>query len=288
MSGFFNEGGIIDWITESPSKGQREFREAVHIALSGISNDADLQSSMVMKGGVLLAIKYRTHRHTTDIDFSTNQSLAQNDKDEIQRKLNQSMAIVAENLGYDLECRVQSCKVQPSKNPNAKFPSIKMKIGYAYKYEPKHKRLLDGKSPTTLDIDFSMNELMLNTENFAITEGETIRVYSLADLFAEKYRAVLQQKARNRQRRQDVYDLFLLIKKLPETTKLERKKIKTSLMKKAASRGIEANSESLQDPEIRQRSRAEYHTLQNEIEGELPEFEDVYDTAKTFYEQLPW
>ncbi|MEJ2622018.1 MAG: nucleotidyl transferase AbiEii/AbiGii toxin family protein, partial [Candidatus Thiodiazotropha sp.] len=35
--------------------------------------------------------------------------------------------------------------------------------------------------------------------------------YSLTDLIAEKLRSVLQQIKRERQRRQDIFDLFLLL-----------------------------------------------------------------------------
>lgn len=42
------------------------------------------------------------------------------------------------------------------------------------------------------------------------------------------------------------------------------------------------------DVEIKNRSSAEYATLANEIEGELPPFEEVYAAVRDYYESLPW
>jgi len=38
---------------------------------TAVSGTPELQTAMVMKGGVLLALRYRSRRHTADIDFST-------------------------------------------------------------------------------------------------------------------------------------------------------------------------------------------------------------------------
>ena len=243
---------------------------------------------MVIKGGILLAIRYQSHRYTKDIDFSTDQMLGDFDKDEIAEKLNKSMALMAEHLDYDLECRTQSCKVQPANKPNAQFPSIKMKIGYAYKHERKHRRLLAGKCPTSVDIDFSLNELMPNIEEFTIGEGEQITAYSLTDLIAEKLRSVLQQIERKRQRRQDIFDLFLLIDKFPNLDADEKYLILKSLIIKSQPRNIYPQPDSFQNKEIRKRSKAQYHTLTDEIEGELPDFDEIYPVVQAFYESLPW
>ena len=282
------EKTIVDWVKASPNDVQQEFREAIHTILSGIANEPDLRATMVIKGGILLAIRYQSHRYTKDIDFSTSQLLDDIDKDEITKKLNESMAVISEQLDYDMECRVQSCRIQPANKPDAQFPSIKMKIGYAHKSDPKHKRLMTGHCPTTVDIDFSLNEMMPNIEDFNIGGGEIISAYALTDLLAEKIRSVLQQIKRERQRRQDIFDLFLLLEKFPDLDHHERVLVKNSLIQKARSREIEPQRESLRDTEIYDRSKAQYHTLADEIEGELPDFDEIYTIVKAFYESLPW
>jgi len=60
------------------------------------------------------------------------------------------------------------------------------------------------------------------------------------------------------------------------------------LILKAESRGLEVDKGSIHNPEVARRSKAEYDTLESEIQGDLPEFEVVYDAAVTFYDSLPW
>ena len=64
------ELGLAQWVATAPDE-QRGFREAVHIILAAIGKSADLSSRMVMKGGLLMAIRYDSTRFTRDIDFST-------------------------------------------------------------------------------------------------------------------------------------------------------------------------------------------------------------------------
>jgi hypothetical protein len=52
-----NEIDIEAWVDAAPAD-QRGFREAVHIILDSIGHSQNLQARMVMKGGLLLAIRY--------------------------------------------------------------------------------------------------------------------------------------------------------------------------------------------------------------------------------------
>ena len=65
-----NEVDIERWVADAPIH-QRGFREAVHIILDSIGHSRNLQARMVMKGGLLLAIRYDSSRFTRDLDFST-------------------------------------------------------------------------------------------------------------------------------------------------------------------------------------------------------------------------
>ncbi|WP_141694573.1 nucleotidyl transferase AbiEii/AbiGii toxin family protein, partial [Candidatus Thiodiazotropha endoloripes] len=96
------EQSIHDWVDASEDEKQRSFREAVHIILSGIANDRVLQATMVIKGGILLAIRYKSHRYTKDIDFSTDKQLADINPDSLADKLDRSMAIMANTLNYEM------------------------------------------------------------------------------------------------------------------------------------------------------------------------------------------
>lgn len=66
-----NEVDMEAWVQQAPDKPQRGFREAVHIILESIGRSQHLHARMVMKGGLLMAIRYDSSRYTRDIDFST-------------------------------------------------------------------------------------------------------------------------------------------------------------------------------------------------------------------------
>ncbi len=280
---------IADWVDAAdPSQGQQEFREAVHTILVAIANDSQLRTSMVIKGGILLAIRYQSNRYTKDIDFSTDEMLDTVDPDKLVEKLNDSFIQTAEGLEYELDCRVQSCKVIPANQPDASFPSVKLTIGYAYKGEKKHTRLMAGQSSSTISIDYSLNELMPNLEILEVGEEKSIRAYAFTDMITEKLRSILQQVVRNRTRRQDIFDLVLLLEKYPDIDDDEKQRILNSLIEKCKSRGITPLIDSLDDQNIRERSQKDYHTLADEIEGDLPDFDETYDAVNKFYKTLPW
>lgn len=276
---------IEAWVDESPPS-QREFREAVSVILSAITNDQQLREFMVMKGGILMGLRYHSPRFTKDIDFSTTLSLQEIDPERIHRTLDTNMALAAAHLDYDLVCKVQACKVNPPNRPNASFPSIELTIGHAYKGTPKHRRLLQGQSPSVVSIDFSMNERILAVENLELGSGQSLRAYGFVDLIAEKFRSLLQQVVRNRYRRQDVFDLVMLIER--GISENERISILKSLIEKSISRDMVIDQNSLDDPEVKRRAKADYHTLADEIEGELPDYEESFEKIAAFYRSLPW
>jgi len=282
---------IADWVDAADPRngqGQQEFREAVHTILTAIANDSQLRASMVIKGGILLAIRYQSNRFTKDIDFSTDEMLDKVDPDKLVKKLNNSFIQTADELEYELDCRVQSCKVIPANKPDASFPSVKLTIGYAYKGDKKHVRLMAGQSPSTISIDYSLNELMPNLEILEVGEEKSLRAYAFTDMIAEKLRSILQQVVRNRTRRQDIFDLVLLFEKYPNLDDDEKQRILNSLIEKSESREITPLIDSLDDQDIRKRSQEDYHTLADEIEGDLPDFDETYDAVNEFYKSLPW
>lgn len=276
---------MVYWVEDAP-ENQREFREAVHVILLAITRDPDLRGSMVMKGGILMGIRYRSPRFTSDIDFSSRAGLSDLDPETIRKKLDSGMAMASTLFDYDIDCRVQSCKVNPPNRPEASFPNIELRIGHAYKGTTKHQRLMQGQSPSVVSIDFSLNERILEVENLRIDGGNGLCAYSLNDLVAEKIRSLLQQAVRNRFRRQDVFDLHLLLSN--ERYRMDVSAILKCLKEKSSSRGIEVGIDSLENPEIRLRAKEEYHTLSDEVAGPLPDFDEGYELLIAFYRSLPW
>lgn len=280
---------IPSWVDAGRGAQDQKRRRAAHILLYAIASSAPLSAHMAMKGGFLLAIKYKSSRHTIDVDFSTKQSI--NDFNEVQfiESLENSLQSASTEFAeYGLECKVQSFKKNPP-NPAATMPTYNIVIGYAYKNDiNSYKRLQKKQAIEVLKIDYSLNEPILNCEKLEISNGLSVMVYSLSDLIAEKYRAILQQKIRNRNRNQDVYDLYYLITNLGRITKKEKNAILDSLIKKSNARGLDVRMDSITDQEIITRSEKGYHEIQYDIEDPLPPFSDAFQIVKEFYESLPW
>lgn len=285
-----NHVSIINWVEQATNLKEKSFRQAVHIIIHSIAGCDNLRSMMIMKGGILLAIEYSSSRYTTDIDFSTEEKYDAFELDNFLADLERALIVSTETLNYDVACKVQSKELKPKNIQNPTTPSLCIKIGYASKSNNReHQRLLKGNAIAIIKLDYSFNEFNFDTSIMKINDESSIRVYSLVDLVAEKFRAILQQVPRNRTRRQDIYDLNYLITNYIKVAEHELKKeILSSLKTKSESRKIQANKFSLRNHELIERSKKEYFTLGNEIEGELPKFEDAYSTLRKFYESLPW
>lgn len=273
------------WVNAPEDNSVVELRQAIHTVITAISHSKYLSNKMIVKGGVLLAIRFGGKRFTKDIDFSTPEKYDAFNLEKFREAVEWNLIMAVEALPYDLDCRIQSCSLSPRKGGS--FPTLQIKIGYAYKGTNKHRKLRANCCPDVLQIDYSFNEENTEIEIIEINDDKTIQAYSLIDLVAEKYRAMLQQKARGRIRRQDAYDIYWLITN-GYLKDVKNEKILKSLLIKAKSRGLNVNANSIADEEIRSRSEQEYQTLAQEIEGELPAFDIVYNMVNDYYRSLPW
>lgn len=283
------EYSIEDWILDS-SEDEQYFRQATHIILTAISTNDYLKPKMIMKGGVLLGIRYQSSRFTTDIDFSSAEKLKNIDQDLFIEEMSESLAEASSELPYGLTCKLQSVKIQP-KNPEASFPSFNLTIGYALNSnDGAMKRLRAGQSPRTIKIDYSLNELTYQTDELHLEDGISISAYGFTDLVAEKIRSIIQQRYRKRNRRQDIYDLTILLQDAERIGEVEKFTILDTLIKKSEGKIPEGEltMNTLDADDIKERSRHEYHLLKFEIQGELPNFDDSYDAINKFYHSLPW
>ena len=114
----------------------------------------------------------------------------------------------------------------------------------------------------------------------------SLLAYALTDLIAEKLRALMRQEKRNRYRRQDIYDLRFLLES--GITEAQKKSVLKNLLSKAQARGIEPDRDSFDDPELRRRAEKEYATLTDEIQGDLPNFDESFELVESFDHSLPW
>ncbi|WP_210457396.1 nucleotidyl transferase AbiEii/AbiGii toxin family protein [Vibrio crassostreae] len=283
------EYSIDNWVENGP-EDRKEFRQAVHIILQAISSSSYLKPKMIMKGGMLLGIRYQSSRFTEDIDFSTAEKLADIDQDEFESELNEALQVAENELAYPIKCAVQTIKIQP-KGGLATFPSFNLKIGYANRNNlGAMRRLNDGQSPKTVKIDYSFNEMTYKTDEIKLEDEESVMTYGITDLLAEKVRSIIQQPYRGRNRRQDIYDLHYLLSNIEALTSEEKLNVLNTLFKKSEGRLPldDLNPDTLDRADIREMSEHSYHLLAKEVIGELPDFDTAYSLVVNFYKDLPW
>ncbi len=240
-----------------------------------------------MKGGALLGLRYGSNRYTTDIDFSTDLRLAEISLEEFIGDFNDSLDVAEAELAYGMKCKLQSYKIQPK--AEGTFPTVKLKVAYAYKNDQAQMKRLENKGGTNLiSIDYSFNEKTYNCEILEVDDGQ-LKVYGIFDLLAEKYRSILQQVVRERNREQDIYDVNYLLTTIEEPTVEDRYKILDSLFRKSEGKDVGEflNAEGLDDPRIKERSFERYGDLQATVKV-LPDFEESYKRISDFYKSLPW
>jgi len=263
-------------------------RQAVEVTLNAIAMTADLKERMFLKGGVLMGLAYDSPRQTADIDLTAAFEVSPDIDEKIRGLLDGAFPRAAARLGYaDLIIKVHSIARQPKAIfETASFPALKIKIAFARRGTPQEAALNRGIAPGKIEVDISFNEPLRQIQVLGLTGGAELLAYDLVELMAEKYRAMLQQKERNRNRRQDVYDLDRLIDGR-EITPEVLTQILEVFVAKCQSRDIEPTIDSLDNPEVKSRSAADWQTMQLEI-GALPEFEGCYSRVSNFYRALPW
>lgn len=282
--------GWVDRAKADPATYRQ--RQAAEIALNAIAITAPLNDKLFLKGGILMALAYDSLRQTGDIDLTADLVVHSDINDRIRRLLNSAFPRSAAALGYtDLIVKIHSVKRQPKGIfETAEFPALKLKVAYAQRGTRQEKALQEGKVPGVIDIDIdidiSFNEPMLQIQILELTEGRQLRAYSLIDLIAEKYRAMIQQVTRKRNRRQDVYDLHFLVAKRNLDDAI-RAQILDAFVEKCRSRHIEPTRQSLEDPEVKTRSGVEWNTMELELGG-VPDFEECFERVFEFYRSLPW
>jgi len=280
-----------EWIDNAKSTQEKQFRMAVIIILHAITLNSILRLNMVIKGGILLAIKYNSDRYTRDIDFSTHIKYEEFQEEEFKALLEEKLSeSVLHFIEYDIECKLQSFKTTPKPETNPTFPTIKIKIGYANKAKRNAiAKLNQGQAPNVVSIDYSFNEVTQKIDSIQLEDGKEIKAYSYTDLVAEKFRAILQQKVRRKKgRRQDLYDLYRLFTIYGSLRGIEAHHTLESLIIKSKSRDLEIDKTSIRDDVVIEKLRDQYDLLEDEIDSELPDFSTALELVSSEYESLPW
>lgn len=283
---------IEEWIKKAKSDPQKYTeRQATEIFLVSLGTTQPYCGKFFLKGGTLMGIVYGSPRQTADLDYSTTIEPTHENVANLKEALNGAFARVSADLGYtDILCKVQSIKPLPKTGSFEQdtAPALKIKVGYAKRGGNQEKRLEENSAAQVLEVDISFNEPIgaIQVVSLASSSSHEFQAYSIYDLIAEKYRALMQQEGRNRYRRQDVYDIWMLLKQF-DLDNEEKADLKSLIVKKCVARGIYPNKESLNDPQLALRAKSEWNTLALEI-GELPDFDLCFDVVSRFYRALPW
>jgi len=119
-------------------------------------------------------------------------------------------------------------------------------------------------------------------------DGHELMAYSLHSVLAEKLRSLLQQPVRKRNRRQDVYDLYLLIMHCEAFAEHELAQVHAMFVASCRFRGIDPNEASILDASVRPMAEHGYELLKGEVQGDIPSFQAAYEAVAKFYQALPW
>lgn len=259
-------------------------RQVTEIVLASIGLAPTLKTSLVLKGGAAMALAFDSKRVTGDVDFSASVK-PENFAEILTEELNEQFPRTAVELGYiDLVCRVQSIKKmpRPANFEEHKFPALRVKIGSALRGTRDEKRLDEGLATRIVEIEISFRDHVYSYQELKLSEaGASIRAFTVHEIVAEKLRALLQQPIRNRNRRQDVYDISYLKERYGLDSD-DIAKIYKIFMEKCRTKGISPDQDSFDDPEVKKRAQADWETLALEV-GDLPPFEERFAMVRELY-----
>lgn len=285
---------IFEWVEKAKNDPIRYFeRQATEVVLTAIGMTESFSEHVFLKGGILMGIVYQSERNTGDVDFTTDLEPDNAILEELEKELNSAFPRAAAELGYpDLLCNVQSKKVRPNKHSLSEdsYPAIRINVGYARRGTPGEKHFQKGKAITVIQMDISFNEPVQGIQIVKLDADRAAKIhaYSITDLLAEKFRALLQQPQKRKNRRQDVYDINLLVENF-SFDEGEKKLLLQSFQQKCMARKIIPTRESMSSLEIKELAGAEWATLSLEIgEESLPNFDECYEMVESFYKSLPW
>lgn len=264
-------------------------RQVTEIVLAAIGIAPTLQSSLVLKGGTLMAIAFNSERVTGDVDFS---AMAQPEgfEDLLRAELDAALPKAAVKLGHlDLVCKVQGVRRRPRSDvfENADFPLLEIRVGSADRGTKQEDFLNQGKASRILYVEITFRDQVYAFQELHLANADVaVQAFTIEELIAEKLRALLQQPIRNRSRRQDVYDIAFLLDQ-HELNDDMRIVILETLIEKCRTRNITPTPTSFDNREIRVRAEKEWETLKLELK-DLPPFDERFAKVAELYQGLPW
>ncbi len=259
-------------------------RFAQYGVVCGVARSSSLRQSLVLKGGNALDFVWQPNRSTADLDFSFDPTIgsAHLDSERLTMALSRGLAAVAPDLGLVLA--VHRLRQNPP-GADKTFITYEARIGYALQDASRlRQRMAHGEpSPNVIRLDISVNDPICEARYMAIDEANSLRVATIEDIVAEKLRALLQQPIRNRERRQDLLDIAIILQ--GERT-LDRERVSAFLLEKAAARDVPVSRAAFREPEVKRRAGADYDELEVTTRVAFIPFDAAYRSLLAFVEEL--
>ena len=253
---------------------EARIRFAQYAVLRVVAGVRQLQSSLVLKGGNALDFVWVPNRSTVDLDFSVDpsDSLPAFTPDSIRGLLDRGRRNVEQSLGLTLA--LYAVRQHPPGEART-FATIEARVGYALPDEQRLQfRMRHGAtSPHIVRIEISQNEPICAATTVALDSTLRVRVCTIEDIVAEKLRALLQQPIRNRERKQDLLDIAVILR---SRQGLDRAAVAAFLLEKAAARDVPVSRVAFRDPEIARRARVDYEALETTTRTLFVPFDDAW------------
>lgn len=238
---------------------------------------------LAFKGGNALRFVYRNPRSTIDLDFSASGGFP-DDAVKIREMLD--AALVAGGRRFGLKLRSQRIHRDPSAADKT-TPTYDISVAFLL---PGDRYYADFESAprsysSVVALEVSINDVVCETRPVSLDDSRLVQVQVcvLEDILAEKLRALLQQRLRNRNRRQDVYDIARMVRQYGED--LNKEKLARFLKAKASARAI-AVRKNMFDAEIKERAAFEYEHLFDRLDPEFISFEDAWPVIVRLVSEL--
>ena len=259
-------------------------RFAQYVVLRSIAAVRPLREGLVFKGGNALDFVWQPNRSTVDLDFSVDHTsaLAHPDANTIRALLERGASVVSASLGVMLAVQ----RVRPSPPGEDKdFVTFRARIAYALPDQPRpRQRLAQGEVTSQgIDLDLSINEPIGAATLVEMSPGVNLRVATIEDIVAEKLRALLQQPIRDRQRRQDLLDIAVILR---ENAAFDRRLVADFLIAKAAARDVPVMRMAFRSQEVVSRASAGYAELEGTTRVRFVPLEEALELLRTLVDDL--
>ncbi len=265
----FNE--ISSWAERNSIQvAEARVRFVQYAVLRAVAGSRTLSEILVFKGGNALDFVWQPNRSTKDLDFSSTDPELGGER--LRTLLSQSLEQVGRTLG--LAFRIQKVDRQPP-GEDKTFVTYRVTIGYALPDDLRNRERIakEQPCPNVIPLDVSLNEPVCATQPVDVQSVYRLRVSTREDIVAEKLRALLQQPIRNRNRRQDLLDIAVLLR---SGVDLDRAKVAEYLLLKAGARDVSVSRAAFKDPDVEQRARMDYDELRVTTRASFIPFDEAF------------